>query len=51
MTHVAFPVAETYKDMDPPWEFCAQAVPPDFEEMIKREDRKERIKPFWDALV
>jgi len=34
------------------WEqLYARDVPPDFEEMRKREDRKERIKPQWDSLV
>lgn len=39
--------------METPWseQVCPGDVPPDFEEMRKREDRKERIKPFWGLLV
>ena len=38
--------------MEPPWDqVYARDVPPDFDEMRKREDRKERIKPYWDLLV
>ena len=38
--------------MDPPWDqVYARDVPPDFDEMMKREDRKERIQPYWDLLV
>ncbi|KAL3877847.1 hypothetical protein ACJMK2_035491 [Sinanodonta woodiana] len=39
--------------METPWseQVCPGDVPPDFEEMRKREDRKERIKPYWALLV
>lgn len=38
--------------MDGQWDqVYAGDVPPDFDQMRKREDRKERIKPFWDLLV
>ena len=41
-----------FRGMDRPWDqVYAGDVPPDFDEMRKREDRKERIKPHWDLLV
>lgn len=39
--------------MDPSWSNGVYAgdVPTDFDEVCKREDRRERISQYWDLLM